>query len=312
MRHDTRITLAAAFAGLLAASAPALSAPAPQPAQPTREQIAEHMAAAEKPITGWPALVVEARKYMGTNPTDRKRLWCATFMNFVLAKLGYAGTHSDAAKSFAYYGKRISQPRIGAIAVLTRGKRGGHVGVVSGIDPHGNPIIISGNHNDRVGEGVYPRARVIAYVMPTERHPATMQLAARSLSSLVPDKSFDWPITELIAAIEAEQAHAEKPARAAAPPPPARRRAVQPAPERHLVVQQTPQRIEPPPVQRLAVQRARAPRPPAQRPVTAHKGSPLEPLLTKLFGPDDRVAPRPQHRARARHAPSSRVAANAR
>ena len=120
-------------------------------------------------MTGWPALVAEARKYMGTNPTDRKRLWCATFMNFVLAKLGYAGTNSDAAKSFAYYGQRISAPRIGAIAVLTRGKRGGHVGVVSGVDPHGNPIIISGNHNDRVGEGVYPRSRVIAYVMPTER-----------------------------------------------------------------------------------------------------------------------------------------------
>ena len=55
---------------------------------------------------------------MGTNPTDRKRLWCATFMNFILAKAGYAGTNSDAAKSFAYYGRRLSRPRIGAIAVL--------------------------------------------------------------------------------------------------------------------------------------------------------------------------------------------------
>jgi uncharacterized protein (TIGR02594 family) len=308
MRHDTRTLFAAALAGLLAASAPASSAPAPQRPQPTREQIVERMAAAEKPTTGWPALVVEARKYMGTNPTDRKRLWCATFMNFVLAKLGYAGTNSDAAKSFAYYGRRIAQPRIGAIAVLTRGKRGGHVGVVSGVDPHGNPIIISGNHNDRVGEGVYPRARVIAYVMPTERHPAaTTQLAARSISSLLPDRGFDSPITELIAAIEAEQAHAEKPARAAASPQPARRRPAQPATERYLVVQQTPRRIEPPapPVQR----------PPAQRPATESKGSPLEPLLTKLFGPDDRVRLRrapPQQRARATHMPTSRVAAHAR
>ena len=39
-------------------------------------------------------------------------------------------------------------------------------GVVSGIDPSGNPIIISGNHGHKVGEGVYPRSRVYAYVMP--------------------------------------------------------------------------------------------------------------------------------------------------
>jgi hypothetical protein len=49
---------------------------------------------------------------------------------------------------------------------MSRGRRGGHVGVVSGIDPNGNPIIISGNHGHRVGEGVYPRGRIYAYVMP--------------------------------------------------------------------------------------------------------------------------------------------------
>jgi hypothetical protein len=49
---------------------------------------------------------------------------------------------------------------------MTRGKGGGHVGVVSGVDASGNPIIISGNHNDRVAESTYPRGRIIAYVMP--------------------------------------------------------------------------------------------------------------------------------------------------
>jgi hypothetical protein len=48
------------------------------------------------------------------------------------------------------------------------GRRGGgHVGVVSGIDPAGNPIIISGNHNHEVAESVYPRGRIYAYVMPS-------------------------------------------------------------------------------------------------------------------------------------------------
>jgi hypothetical protein len=47
------------------------------------------------------------------------------------------------------------------------GRRGGgHVGVVSGVDANGNPIVISGNHNHTVAESVYPRGRIIAYVMP--------------------------------------------------------------------------------------------------------------------------------------------------
>jgi len=87
-------------------------------------------------------------------------------MNFVLKRTGYRGTGSDMASSFASYGHRISGPQVGAIAVMSRGKKGGHVGVVSGIDAKGNPIIISRNHNYTVGQGVYSSARIYAYVMP--------------------------------------------------------------------------------------------------------------------------------------------------
>src|SRR6185312_2442694 len=198
MRFSRSLALAAGAAGLIALSLPAYSTPLPPrrpvstplpPERPARagqratraalhhakpenqhrtHDVAQRVAMISRPPLSSSALVAEARKYIGTNPTDRKKLWCATFMNFILHRLGYAGTNSDAAKSFVYYGHRISEPRVGAIAVLSRGKRGGHVGVVSGIDPNGNPIIISGNHNKRVGVGVYPRSRVIAYVMPTE------------------------------------------------------------------------------------------------------------------------------------------------
>jgi uncharacterized protein (TIGR02594 family) len=117
------------------------------------------------------ALIAEARRYLGTNPTDMARLWCARFVNLVLKRLGYPGTGSDAAKSFAYYGKRVSGPKIGAIAVMHR-KGGGHVGIVTGVDRRGNPIIISGNSgrvvngSRRVSISVYPKRRVIAYVVP--------------------------------------------------------------------------------------------------------------------------------------------------
>jgi uncharacterized protein (TIGR02594 family) len=127
--------------------------------------------AAMTPQTGFSSgfgvsnVVAEARRYIGGNPTGRSRLWCARFMNMVLKRSGHQGTGSDMASSFAHYGRRVSGPQVGAIAVMGR-RGGGHVGVVSGIDKRGNPIIVSGNHGHRVAESVYPRGRIYAYVMP--------------------------------------------------------------------------------------------------------------------------------------------------
>lgn len=117
-------------------------------------------------------LVAEARHWIGTNPTGWGHVWCARFMNFILERTGRRGSGSNLARSFANYGLHIGGPQIGAIAVMGRrgraagGSPGGHVGVVSGIDRNGNPIIISGNHGHRVAEAVYPRSRIFAYVMP--------------------------------------------------------------------------------------------------------------------------------------------------
>jgi uncharacterized protein (TIGR02594 family) len=110
-------------------------------------------------------VVSEARRYIGGNPTSRASLWCARFMNMVLERSGHHGTGSDLARSFASYGYRVSGPQIGAIAVMGR-RGGGHVGVVSGIDASGNPILVSGNYHNRVAEAAYPRNRIYAYVMP--------------------------------------------------------------------------------------------------------------------------------------------------
>jgi len=109
-------------------------------------------------------LVAEARKYIGTNPTGRGSLWCGAFMDLVLKRTGHPGG-GNLASAYVHYGTRVSGPQVGAIAVMGR-RGGGHVGVVSGIDPNGNPIIISGNHNHTTAEAVYPRTRISAYVVP--------------------------------------------------------------------------------------------------------------------------------------------------
>ena len=106
------------------------------------------------------ALVSEARKYIGTNPTGRGSLWCGAFLDMVLKRTGHTGG-GNLAWGYARYGTRVSGPQVGAIAVMR-----GHVGVVSGIDANGNPIIVSGNHNHTVAESVYPRSRIAAYVVP--------------------------------------------------------------------------------------------------------------------------------------------------
>jgi uncharacterized protein (TIGR02594 family) len=110
------------------------------------------------------ALIAEARKYIGTNPTRRATLWCGAFLDMVLRKTGHRGG-GNLALAYTRYGKRIPGPRVGAIVVLRR-KGGGHVGIVTGVDSNGNPIIISGNHNHRVAVATYPRSRVVAYVVP--------------------------------------------------------------------------------------------------------------------------------------------------
>jgi uncharacterized protein (TIGR02594 family) len=318
MRFRTRFMLTVGCVCLLAMSAPALSDPMPKPRpgdQQKRAQTANqtknaqqkstmrraardgraarHVSApltveSQRPTFGWPALVSEARKYMGTNPTDKTRLWCATFMNMVLAKTGYKGTNSDAAKSFAQYGRRISEPKVGAIAVLTRGKKGGHVGVVSGVDANGNPIIISGNHNKRVGESVYPRSRVIAYVMPSENRTGTTQADRGAAGKPASDGGLDSPIAELIAAIDAEQNRPESsPQGAARQDRPAQAQQQQPA----AVVE----------------------------PGAGRRDLPLDPALAEFLGVKprgqtaQRVAPQPQpqREIRVEQTSSGRVASDA-
>lgn len=111
-------------------------------------------------------IVAIARSQIGNGAIyGRSNLWCARFMNVVLERAGVRGTGTDLARDFAHWGHRIAGPVVGAIAVM--GRRGGdHVGVVSGIDERGNPIIISGNHGHRVAEAKYSRGRIYAYVMP--------------------------------------------------------------------------------------------------------------------------------------------------
>jgi uncharacterized protein (TIGR02594 family) len=109
-------------------------------------------------------LIAEARKYLGGNPTGWTSQWCGKFLDMILRKTGHKGG-GNLARGYINYGKRLPGPQVGAIAVFSR-KGGGHVGIVTGADANGNPIVISGNHNRRVAISVYPARAALAYVRP--------------------------------------------------------------------------------------------------------------------------------------------------
>ena len=123
-------------------------------------------------VPGAAGVLLEALRWRGRSAKQLglpAQLWCADFMNFVLHKAGGKGTKSRAARSFLDFGKKLDAPRVGAIAIMYRkGPNSGHVGVVRGTDGQGNPIVVSGNHGPVVTQSVYPKAKVLAYVMPPD------------------------------------------------------------------------------------------------------------------------------------------------
>ena len=106
------------------------------------------------------SLLAEAERHLGKTASQLglpRSLWCADFLN----KIAPGHGTDRRAKSWASAGRPAARGCIGCVAVLTRGKRGGHVGIGHGWDGQ-NPILISGNHGRRVGIGEYSAARIVA------------------------------------------------------------------------------------------------------------------------------------------------------
>jgi len=135
-------------------------------------------------VPGAGLVLLEALRWRGRSAKQLglpAKLWCADFMNFVIKQAGAKGTRSRAARSFLEFGKKLDGPRVGAIAIMSRaGPNNGHVGVVRGTDGQGNPIVVSGNHGPVVTQSVYPKHKVLAYVMPPDYVLEDMAAAARA------------------------------------------------------------------------------------------------------------------------------------
>ncbi len=104
---------------------------------------------------------------IGTNPTGWKRLWCAKSLNLWLQRSGKKGCGGDTAISCLTAGRKLTEPQIGALAVMAH-----HVGIVKEVG--GSSVtLVSGNNKGKpgarkVGISKYGKGRIIAYVWPEQ------------------------------------------------------------------------------------------------------------------------------------------------
>lgn len=102
----------------------------------------------------------------GQNIDPVTRAWCADFVNATLAQSGMKGTGSGMARSFLNYGQATNTPKVGDIAVFTRGDPNGpqgHVGFYQGTDAQGNIQVLGGNQGNAVSVASYAPDKLLGY-----------------------------------------------------------------------------------------------------------------------------------------------------
>lgn len=114
-----------------------------------------------------PAILAYFRDAGRPDITSDEVAWCAAFVGACLERAGIAQTIPPAeallARSFLTVGQAIAEPRMGCIAVLSRGSdpRAGHVGFVVGWTD-ADIVLLGGNQSNRVSTQHFPRARLLA------------------------------------------------------------------------------------------------------------------------------------------------------
>jgi len=122
--------------------------------------------AARNPGRSAPDVVAEAQHWLGAgNMTGLGGPWCASFASYVLRRTGRAPLANGLASSALSYGRRLAQPKVGALAVVsTRFGYAAHVGFVARVNADGSIELVSGNWGHRVADATVSRRIVVAFV----------------------------------------------------------------------------------------------------------------------------------------------------
>lgn len=100
--------------------------------------------------------------------TDDETAWCSAAMNAWMEQAGIKGTGSLAARSWLSWGKKVSTPQRGAIAVFSRGKSSwqGHVAICTGKHTRTHIEVIGGNQRNAVNIRMYPKSKLLGLRWP--------------------------------------------------------------------------------------------------------------------------------------------------
>lgn len=99
--------------------------------------------------------------------------WCAAFCGACLERAGLRATRSLMARSYLKWGEALAEPRVGAIAVFSRGSNPteGHVGFWLG-ETEDSIVLLGGNQSNAVSVARYPKARLLGLRWPVSAKPA--------------------------------------------------------------------------------------------------------------------------------------------
>ena len=162
------VALAAPLAGVPAPGAAAEARgvqPAAVPVEATSDEPGRAPSGGQEAAAAGDVLA-EAEHWLGArNMTGKGGPWCAHFASYVLERTGHAPLANGLASSALAYGRRLAQPKVGALAVVTtRVGYAAHVGFVSGVNPDGSIELVSGNWGRRVADTTVSRRLVVAFV----------------------------------------------------------------------------------------------------------------------------------------------------
>ncbi len=93
--------------------------------------------------------------------------WCAAFCGACLERAGLRSTRSLMARSYLAWGEPLAEPRMGAIAVFSRGTDPalGHVGFWLS-EAGSSVVLLGGNQSNAVSVTCYPKSRLIGLRWP--------------------------------------------------------------------------------------------------------------------------------------------------
>jgi uncharacterized protein (TIGR02594 family) len=100
--------------------------------------------------------------------------WCSAFACWCLEQAGVQSTRSAAARSWLTWGQTLTEPRLGAIAVIARGQQHwqGHVGFLLALEkgPAGikSVTLLGGNQGNQVSIAEFEPARLIGLRWPLQ------------------------------------------------------------------------------------------------------------------------------------------------